>query len=261
MITRRVADQVPWPESMIKTTSAWGRKNKKLIMKDSVQFLNRKGKNFDWDNDDLDDLEIKKDPSKLIHPDIPAEFPGMELQRDQNTPSRVTVHYPTRTERDPKKEAAAARIAAGLDTPPEDSEPTRGVDDTADTAEDTGDVDQGVDHDSDDDSEYLPDLVNRGNESDSDSDSDSDRNSEDEYEHTDIIAEEVEDTAVDEVEDAPDEDSAGKAAETAVPIPSPVASILRTSRGRVIRKPNNLVPTMTGKSHGKSRDKGVNFPP
>ena len=102
-------------------------------------------------------------------------------------------------------------------------------------------------------------MVNRGNESDSDSDSDSD--SEDEYEHTDIIAEEVEDTAVDEVEDATDKDSAGDIAETAVPTPSPVASILRTSRGRVIRKPNNLAPTMTGKSHGESRDKGVNFLP
>ena len=148
----------------------------------------------------------------------------MELQRDQNTSSRVTVYYPTRIERDPEKEAAAARIAAGLDTPPEDSEPTRGVDDTADTAEDTGDVDQGVDpdsndesDDSNDDSEYLPDLVNRGNESDSNSDSDSDSasdsDSEDEYEHTDITAEEVEDTAVDEVEDATNEDSAGNAAE------------------------------------------------
>ena len=56
MITRRVADQLPRTDSMIETASAWGRKSKKLIMKDSVQFLNRKGEKFDWDNDDLNDL-------------------------------------------------------------------------------------------------------------------------------------------------------------------------------------------------------------
>ena len=98
-------------------------------------------------------------------------------------------------------------------------------------------------------------MANRGNEYDSDSDSasnsESDSDSEDEYEDTDIIAEDVDDTAVDQVEDAV---SAGDTAERAASKPSPVASILRTSRGRVIRKPNNLVPTMTGKSHRESRD-------
>ena len=49
MVIRRVADQVPWTDSLIETASAWGRKSKKLIMKDSVQFLNRKGEKFDWD--------------------------------------------------------------------------------------------------------------------------------------------------------------------------------------------------------------------
>ena len=43
LVVRRVADQIQWLESMIKIVSAWGRKSKKLIMKDSVQFLNRKG--------------------------------------------------------------------------------------------------------------------------------------------------------------------------------------------------------------------------
>ena len=47
----------------------------------------------------------------------------------------------------------------------------------------------------------LPDLVNRGNKSNSDSDSASDSESEsdgeDEYEHTEIIAEEADDTVVD----------------------------------------------------------------
>ena len=40
-------------------------------MKYSIQFFNRKGKKFDWDNDELSNLEVKKDPIKTIHPDIP----------------------------------------------------------------------------------------------------------------------------------------------------------------------------------------------
>ena len=76
---------------MLKIACEWGRKIKKLVMKDSIQFLNRKGKKFDWDNDELSDLEVKKDPSKMIHPDIPEYLPGIELERERNTPSRVTV--------------------------------------------------------------------------------------------------------------------------------------------------------------------------
>ena len=251
MITRRVADQLPWTDSLIKTASAWGRKSKKLIMKDSVQFLNRKGEKFDWDNDDLDDLEVKKDPSKLIHPDVLAEFPGMELQRDQNTPSRVTVRTepnPVRKEPDPTKQAAAARVAAGLDAPPEASATTRGVDDAAHAADGTGDADQGVNPESD----GPPDMI-----SDDYSDSESDSDSEDENEDEDTIAKEDEDT----VADAFDEDSVGDAEILAsiqeIPVSSPVQ---RTSRGRVTRRPSNFVPTMTGKSHGNSRDIGVNSP-
>ena len=91
VVVRRVADQIPWPESMIKIASAWSRKSKKLIMKDSVQFLNRKGENFDWGNVKLSKLKVEKNPSKMIHPDILAELSGIEFQRNLTTPSRVTV--------------------------------------------------------------------------------------------------------------------------------------------------------------------------
>ena len=36
MVIRRIADQLPWTDSLIETASAWGRKSKKLIMKDLV---------------------------------------------------------------------------------------------------------------------------------------------------------------------------------------------------------------------------------
>ena len=54
--------------------------------------------------------------------------------------------------------------------------------------------------------------------------------------------------------DTLNEDSVG---DEETPVSSPVQ---RTLSGRVTRNPNSLIPIMTGKSHGKSRDQGVNFP-
>ena len=64
MVVRRIAKQIPWPDRMLKIACKWGRKRKKLVMKDSIQFLNRKRKKFDWDNDKLSDLEVKKVPNQ-----------------------------------------------------------------------------------------------------------------------------------------------------------------------------------------------------
>ena len=91
LVVCRIAKQMPWPDRMLKIACEWGRKSKNIVMKDSIQFLNRRGKKFDWGNDKLSDLEVKNDPLKMIHPDIPAELPGIELERDHYTPSQVTV--------------------------------------------------------------------------------------------------------------------------------------------------------------------------
>ena len=149
---------------MLKIACDWGRKRKKLVMKDSIQFLKRKGKTFDWDNDEPSDLEVKKDPIKMIHPDIPAELPGIKLERDLNTPSRVTV----RSKPSVAEQAAAARISAGLDAPREDRAMTRGVDDAPTT--DGGDnTDKGVELDEDGDDD-LPRLTTEDDDRDSDED-------------------------------------------------------------------------------------------
>ena len=66
LVVRRIAKQIPWPDRMLKIASEWGRKSKKLVMRDSIQFLNRKGKKFNWDNDELSDLEVNKYPIKMI---------------------------------------------------------------------------------------------------------------------------------------------------------------------------------------------------
>ena len=84
----------------------------------------------------------------MIHPNILAELPGIELQRNLTTPSRVTV----RKDPNPTERAAAARVAAGLDAPPNKDATTRGVDD-APAAEGSDDADQGVEPDNNDDVE------------------------------------------------------------------------------------------------------------
>ena len=61
----------------------------------------------------------------MIHPDIPAELPGIKLERDLHTPSRVTVRRKTSV----TEQAAAARITAGLDAQHEDNAMARGVND------------------------------------------------------------------------------------------------------------------------------------
>ena len=139
MVVCRIAKQIPWPNIMLKIASEWGRKSKKLVMRDSIQFLNRKGNKFDWDNDKLSDLEVKKDPIQMIHPDIPADLPGIKLERDLHTPSRVTVRRkPSVTE-----QAAATRISTGLDAPNEDITMNRGLDD-APATDGGNNTDEGV---------------------------------------------------------------------------------------------------------------------
>ena len=44
LFVQRIEKQIPWPDRMLKIASEWGRKSKKLVMRDSSQFLNRKGK-------------------------------------------------------------------------------------------------------------------------------------------------------------------------------------------------------------------------
>ena len=115
---------------------------------------------------------------------------------------------------------------------------------------DDADADQGVAPDGEDDE--PPELLDRYNDDssddedsdyngESDSDSDGDDDSKDDEEENNVHKEELdEDSVSDEVPD----------------VPTPVQ---RTQRGRVIRPPNKLIPTMTGKRHGNSRsqDRGV----
>ena len=49
----------------------------------SFECLNRNKLEFDWENEDLHDNDVVKEgQSKLLHPDILAKIPGVELEND-----------------------------------------------------------------------------------------------------------------------------------------------------------------------------------
>ena len=48
-----------------------------------MEFLNRVGEKFDWDNEELDVPSDKvEDDKPVAHPNIPAEIPGVPLESD-----------------------------------------------------------------------------------------------------------------------------------------------------------------------------------
>ena len=108
---RRTINQIPWPERLIEKASAWGQQSKELIAKNAIQFLNRHEEKFDWDNDDLSKLEVTTEHPKMIHPDMVANLPGIELESDFPIMAVLTsVNLP-----DIMTQLTATRINAGLD--------------------------------------------------------------------------------------------------------------------------------------------------
>jgi len=76
MLHRRTVTQIPWPldNILIRKVEAWGKKGARAIKRGRIEFLNRKGEKFDWDNDDLTDLEVVDEQPKLIDPGV-ADIP------------------------------------------------------------------------------------------------------------------------------------------------------------------------------------------
>ena len=46
-------------------------------MRNKLEFLNRNGEKFDWENDDSAEIEVKAKEEKLVQPDFIAEIPGI----------------------------------------------------------------------------------------------------------------------------------------------------------------------------------------
>ena len=51
-------------------------------MRGQIKFLNRHGVKSDWDNDDLEEIELSKTNEKFVQPDFIAEVPGIAVQGD-----------------------------------------------------------------------------------------------------------------------------------------------------------------------------------
>ena len=113
--------QIPWPldNILIRKVEAWGKKGARAIKRGRIKFLNRKGEKFDWDNDDLTDLEVVDEQPKLIDPGV-ADIPVPDEYDEEITESdeKERPSYVTR--------AVLARQRAGLNR---ESEPgaARGV--------------------------------------------------------------------------------------------------------------------------------------
>ncbi len=70
------------PDRVIKVVNDWGQCHAKEHIKHSLPFLNCKKQLYDWDNDGLQDEEgLVKDPES--HPELPAKFPGTDLESKQ----------------------------------------------------------------------------------------------------------------------------------------------------------------------------------
>ena len=48
------------------------KKGKKAILKGQIKFMNQKGEKFDWDNDDLTEIEMSDIEPKLVQPNYIA---------------------------------------------------------------------------------------------------------------------------------------------------------------------------------------------
>ena len=106
---------MPCPDNLLKKVKVLAKKKikKGIIWGKDIQFLNRHEKKFDWDNDNMDEIHVNEDEVELIHPDIVANIPGIELVSDfeelggaTEETVRDVVNFADR--------AAAARQAAGL---------------------------------------------------------------------------------------------------------------------------------------------------
>merc|ERR1712194_877818 len=82
VVVRRMGEQMPWLDRLLKVANSWGTRGKHAIQRGHLKFLNRNGEKFDWENNDLANLETNRTEEKLEHPDFIAEIPGIETEVD-----------------------------------------------------------------------------------------------------------------------------------------------------------------------------------
>ena len=121
--------QIPWTDKLLVVANQWGGKGKAAIMQGRIKFLNRNGEKFDWDNDDLGEIEVVVKYPKLIQTDFITEIPGIDMDSDYE---KIIGPKPDE-EQDAKplisEHAEDARRNAGLESNVDVHVTTRGVDD------------------------------------------------------------------------------------------------------------------------------------
>ena len=72
--------QMTWPlnRRLLQKVEAWDRRGVQTIKHDRIDFLNRNGKKFDWNNNDLSELEVIDDQPKLVDPEVTSEVTGLD---------------------------------------------------------------------------------------------------------------------------------------------------------------------------------------
>jgi len=68
------------PDRVISQVNTWGKKYQEEEKKNKLEFLNCVQLQYDWDNDKLEESEGLIE--ELAHPDLPAQFPGIELESE-----------------------------------------------------------------------------------------------------------------------------------------------------------------------------------
>ena len=72
VLYRRTVTQLPWPldNKRIKRIEQWGKKGASAIKRGCIDFLNGSGEKFDWENDDMFELEVVSEQPKLVDPGV-----------------------------------------------------------------------------------------------------------------------------------------------------------------------------------------------
>ena len=106
--------------------------------------MNRRGEKFDWDNDDLVDLQAVNEQPKLVHPDIISEIPGVETTNMYNRIIGPTLLDEKEEPLSYAKRAAKACMNTGLDTGDQAREVIRKQYEVIVIDDDNDDIIQGV---------------------------------------------------------------------------------------------------------------------
>ena len=70
------------PDRVITVIKDWGQRHQREDKAKTIKFLIRKRQHHDWENNNLQHDEGLIE-SEISQPDIPAEFPGIDLESEQ----------------------------------------------------------------------------------------------------------------------------------------------------------------------------------